>query len=200
MGTLHLLKTKIEGDELTEVVNILDNSVFKLEQFSLLAKQISLMKSTGFALKKSSVSLKQVLQFGSIETREELKEQEIRLIRTQEASELEVKGDSGLLVSCFVNLIRFAREHTNNGGEILVDIVRDQQALTCAITDQGVNYNDALVELMESHYSETKAPLNLSMGIGLAVSQMIMEAHGGHLVFNMKEGKKGVLKMVFPHE
>ncbi len=85
MGTLHLLKTKIEGDELTEVVNILDQSVFKLEQFSMLARQISLLKSPGFKLQKQTrFPLKQVIQFGAIETSEELKEQGIMLKKNPE--------------------------------------------------------------------------------------------------------------------
>jgi K+-sensing histidine kinase KdpD len=200
MGTLHLLKTKIEGDELTEVVNILDNSVFKLEQFSMLAQQISMLKSPGFQLKKSSVSLKQVIQFGSIETREELKEQGITLKRDTGADDQLVTGDSGLLVSCLVSLIRFAREHTNNHGEIRIECPGDDAGIVCTVADQGVNYNNTLSELLETHYSTREAPLNLTMGIGLAVSQMIMEAHGGHLVFARGKDNEGLLKMVFPHE
>ncbi len=121
MGTLHLLKTKIEGDELTDVVNILDHSVFKLEQFSMLAKQISVLKSPGFQLKKNKVLLKQVIQFGSIETSEELKEQGITLNRNPGSPDHEIQGDSGFLVSCLVSMIRFAMEHTEKNGTISVD-------------------------------------------------------------------------------
>jgi two-component system sensor histidine kinase/response regulator len=200
MGTLHLLKTKIEGDELTEVVNILDHSVFKLEQFSLLARQISVLKSPGYQLKKSRVSLKQVIQFGAIETSEELKEQGISLKRNLASLDYEVEGDSGLLVSCLVNLIRFAREHTERNGEIRVEACSHNGTLACQVEDQGVNYTEPLRELLASHFSEKDAPLNLTMGIGLAVSQMIMEAHGGHLVFHGSDDGRGQLKMVFPHE
>ena len=200
MGTLHLLKTKIEGDELTEVVNILDYSVFKLEQFSMLAQQISLLKSPGFRLKKNKVSLKQVIQFGAIETSEELKEQGISLKRDAGLKEPEVEGDSGLLVGCLVSMIRYAKDHTENNGEILVDTVEDKGAVTCRVEDQGVNYTEDLSELMVSHFSEKDMPMNLTMGIGLAVSQMIMEAHGGHLIFIQGKDNRGQLKMVFPHE
>jgi two-component system sensor histidine kinase/response regulator len=200
MGTLHLLKTKIEGDELTEVVNILDHSVFKLEQFSMLARQISLLKSPGFSLKKNPVSLKQVIQFGAIETSDELKEQGINLKRDHETPDLQVQGDSGLLVSCLVSLIRFARDHTEKNGEIWVDASVQDGGLTCWVEDQGASYTESMFELLESHFSEEDTPLNLTMGIGLAVSQMIMEEHGGHLVFQKNQENRGQLKMVFPHE
>lgn len=198
MGTLHLLKSKIEGDELTEVVNILDHSVFKLEQFSLLANQISLLKSSSFSLKKNKVSLKQVIQFGSIETREELKEQKINLEWNKKS--MEVEGDSGLLVSCLVSLIRFAKEHTDIQGEIKVDIEKDDSGLSCFVEDQGLNYNETLLDLLSNQFAGKDIPLNLSLGIGLAVSRMIMEAHGGRLVFQKSKKGHGKLKMVFPHE
>lgn len=200
MGTLHLLKSKIEGDEMTEVVNILDHSVFKLEQFSMLARQISLLKSPGFQLKISKVSLKQVIQFGSIETREELKEHEIRLERVVNDNDLEVDGDSGLLVSCLVNLIQFAKEHTEAGGVISVTLLKDENNIICQVADSGVNYPDTVLELLETQFSGKDNPLNLALGIGLAVCQMIMEAHGGRIVFEKTEAPQGILKMVFPHE
>jgi signal transduction histidine kinase len=200
MGILHLLKTKVEGDELSEVVNILDSSVFKLEQFSLLARQISIIKSPDFRLKKNPVSLKQVIQFGAIETSEELKEQGISLKRNPESVDLEVEGDSGLLVSCLVSLIRFAKEHTEGKGVITLDAAKGEGGLSLWVEDQGVDYSDALIDLLESQFSASEAPMNLNLGIGLVLSKMIMDAHGGRLVFQKIPKGSGQLKMVFLHE
>jgi K+-sensing histidine kinase KdpD len=200
MGMLHLLKTRIEGDELTEAVNILDQSVFKLEQFLLLARQISLLKSPGFRLQRNRVSLKQVIQFGSIETREELKEAGITLKKELEAPELAVDGDSGLLVSCLVSLIRFAQEHTPKKGEILVRTVVQDGKPACLVEDRGDNYSEALFENLAGQYSARDMAMNLSMGTGIALSRMIMEVHGGHLIFEKTDDNRGRMKMVFPHE
>ena len=198
MGTLHLLKNKIEGDELSDVVNILDNSVFKLEQFSLLAKQITVLKSPGFELKQSKVSLKQVIQFSAIETSEELKEQGITLKRDLNVSDDNVNGDSALLVSCLVSMIQFAKEHTEEEGEIVIDTTVDEGRLTCYVEDQGVNYSDALFDILSSHFSHGESAINLKMGIGLSLSQMIMDTHGGMVIFEKSEKNRGCLKMIFP--
>ena len=200
MGTLHLLKDKIKGDELTEVVNILDQSVFKLEQFSMLARQISLLKSPGFSLKKQQVSIKQMVQFGTIETSEELKESDISLKQDLDSANHKVEGDSDLLVSCLVSLIRFAREHTRNNGEILITSSMQNGEVVCQVEDGGNNYSDTLFDLLTDQFSTKDVLLNLAMGIGLSVSQMIMETHGGHLIFEKTKGEKGKMKMVFPNE
>lgn len=198
MGTLHLLKSKIEGNELSEVVNILDQSVTKLEQFSSLARQISAIKSPGFELKLQNVSMKQVIQFGSIETSEELKDKGVRLEKDLRTNDYEIIGDSGLLVSCLVNLIRFAREHTESNDSIRIDLSMLDGSLVCQVQDRGANYSGALYDLLSRHYSETETALDLTLGIGLAVSQMIMEVHGGTLLFEKNRDHSGSLKMIFP--
>jgi len=200
MGTLHLLKSKIEGDELTEVVNILDQSVFKLEQFSTLAKQISILKSPGYELEKQQVSLKQVIQFSAIENSEELKDMDISLKKQLDSSDTMLNGDSDLLVGCLVSLIRFAKEHTNNNGEILITSATEDGSIVCQVEDGGANYSDTLFNILCDQFSTKNNPLNLTMGIGPAVSQIIMDAHGGHLIFEKTSGEKGIMKMVFPHE
>lgn len=200
MGTLHMLKTKIEGDELSDVVNTLGQSVFKLEQFSLLARQISTLKSPEFSLKEQQVSIKQVIQFGSIETSEELKELNISLKKDKNPDDLFINGDSGLLVSGLVCMIRFAREHTSKHGEILITTTKQNGSIECRVEDQGQNYSDVLFELLSDQFSTKEISLNMNMGIGLSVAQMIMETHGGYLIFEKTDRGSGVMKMVFPHE
>ena len=200
MGTLHLLKSKIEGDELTEVVNILDDSVVKLDQFSMLARQISTLKSPGFTLERQEVSLKQVIQFTAIETKEDLKEQGISLEVNPGNEDHPLEGNSDLLVGSLVNLVHFARQHTEKDEKITISVFKQDSVLECRVEDGGSQYTDTLFNLLSQQFSAENVNLNLSMGIGLAVSQMIMEAHGGHLIFEPGSEGKGRMKMVFPHE
>jgi K+-sensing histidine kinase KdpD len=200
MGTLHLLKTKIEGDELTEVVNILDQSVFKLEQFSTLAQQISTLKSPGFSLEKTAVPLKQVIQYSSIETKEDLKDLDISLTMDLDDDDHLIKGDSDLLVSCLISLILFAKDHTGTKGKIVVSSLKSNGSIECFVEDGGNDYSDTLFSLLTDQFATKAQPLNLSMGIGLAVSQIIMEVHGGQLIFEKTKENCGKMKMVFPYE
>ncbi|MCD4711448.1 MAG: hypothetical protein K8R52_11435 [Bacteroidales bacterium] len=127
-----------------------------------------------------------------------MKEQENTLERDLNVSEDNVDGDSALLVSCLVSMIQFAKEHTEEGGEIVVDTSVDEGRLTCSVKDQGLNYSDALFDILSNHFSQGESALNLSMGIGLALSQMIMDTHGGMVVFEKSEKNQGCLKMIFP--
>jgi len=99
-----------------------------------------------------------------------------------------------------VNLIRFAKEHSSNNREILISSSMQDGEMECQIEDGGANYSDTLFGILSDQFSTKNNPLNLSMGIGLAVSQIIMDAHGGHLIFEKTSGDKGKMKMVFPNE
>jgi len=200
MGTLHLLKSKIEGEELTNVVRVLDQSVVKLEEFALLARQISALKSPGYSLQKEELSFDQVIQYASIEVAEELKAKNIKVMVDSETEDTRVEGNRDLLVSCMVNMFRFGRDHCQPDEVVHLRMAREEGAFSCEIWDDG-NYapEDDKVR-MESMYGDRDAPLDLGMGIGLAVSKMIMEAHGGGLIYQSKEANSGSIKLIFSNE
>jgi signal transduction histidine kinase len=197
MGTLHLLKDKIEGEELSDVVNILDNSVSRLEEFSSMTEQISILKSPGHKLKISEIPVKRIIEYSIIEASERLKEQEIELDLQIEDENALVDGELHLLVSCLVNLVRNAIDHSQSGSEILIKTMRNEDKFYCSVVDQGKSYNEQLLEELSSQFMEGNRKLNLSLGIDLGLAQMIMEAHNGCIQFESTKDQRGRVNMIF---
>ncbi|MCK4853210.1 MAG: hybrid sensor histidine kinase/response regulator [Bacteroidales bacterium] len=197
MGTLHLLKDKMEGQELASVINILDSSVSRLEDFSSMTEQISILKSPGHTLDIIDLNLKQVIEYGMIEVSEQMKEKGIELDLQNGASEVTIMGESDLLVSCLVNILRNAMDHTGKGETITIKTAQSENQVMCEVIDQGLNYSDKLLEDLTSQLTATDHKLNLNLGIDLALSQMIMEAHGGNIVFEKANGSRASVKMLF---
>jgi signal transduction histidine kinase len=200
MGTLHLLKDKIEGQELSEVVNILDSSVSRLEEFSSMTEQISILKSPGHELNITDVPLKRVIEYSIIEASEEMKEKEIDLDLRIESEDTLVQGESHLLVSCLVNLIRHAVEHSGEGTGITIRTYDSENEISCEVIDQGKDYSDQLFEDLSNQFSAGLKKLNLNLGIELGLAQMIMEAHNGYVEFEKTDDNKGAVKMIFPQD
>jgi signal transduction histidine kinase len=197
MGTLHLLKDKIEGQELSEVINILDSSVSRLEEFSSMTEQIFILKSPDHELKISEVPLKRVLEYSLIEASEELKAGGIDLDLQLEAEDAIIMGESHLLVNCLVNLIRNGISHCSSGGKLRIKTMQSDNKIVCVVTDQGKDYSDQLFEDMESQFASPDSKLNLNLGIELGLAQMIMEAHGGKVLFEKTEDGRGSVIMSF---
>jgi len=198
MGTLHLLKDKIEGKELSDVVNILDSSVSRLEEFSSMTEQISILKSPGHELKITDVPLKRILEYSFMEVSEEMKEKNIDLDLQLKTKDAIVKGETHLLVSCLVNLFRNALTHSGPGDTITIKTYQTPEHIVCEVIDQGQEYSEQLFEDLSNHFSsDTVTLLNLDLGIELGLAHMIMEAHKGRIVFESTGDRKGSVKMIF---
>ncbi len=197
MGTLHLLKDKMEGQELAGVINILDSSVSRLEEFSSMTEQISILKSPGHTLDKKNLNLKQVIEYGVIEVSEDLKEKGIAIDLQNHTPDMTISGESDLLVSCLVNILRNAMNHTGKGETITIITTQSDKEVICEVIDQGENYSEKLLEDLTSHLNARHHKLNLNLGIDLALSQMIMEAHGGNILFEKANGSRASVKMLF---
>jgi signal transduction histidine kinase len=197
MGTLHLLKDKMEGQELAGIINILDKSVSRLEEFSSMTEQISILKSPGHTLDMKELNLKQVIEYGMIEVSGDLKEKGIELDLQNHTPDMTINGESDLLVSCLVNILRNAMNHTGKGETITIITTRSERQVICEVIDQGKNYSEKLLADLTSHLTATDHKLNLNLGIDLALSQMIMEAHGGNILFEKANGSRASVKMLF---
>ncbi len=197
MGTLHLLKDKMEGQELAGVINILDSSVSRLEEFSRMTEQISILKSPGHTLDMKELNLKQVIEYGMIEVSEDLKEKGIELDLQNHTPDMTINGESDLLVSCLVNILRNAMNHTGKGETITIITTQSDRQVMCEVIDQGKNYSEKLLEDLTRYLTATDHKLNLNLGIDLALSQMIMEAHGGNILFEKATGSRASVKMLF---
>jgi signal transduction histidine kinase len=98
-----------------------------------------------------------------------------------------VLGDASRLRQSFDNLLRNALEAQPNGGEIFVSVQKNDQELIVDISDGGpgvpAERRDELFEFGKT----TKAG---GSGIGLPLSQLIVESHGGSLVYQDRNGNR----------
>lgn len=196
MGTIHLLKDKIESGELTNLVNILDSSVSKLEQFSLMAEQLSSLKSGERKLNLKKISLKQLIEYGLVETGEHLQEKNIQ-IDLQQKENLTITGDFELLISCLVNIINHTIQHTDPSETITIRTLQTENKIICEIIDTGKNYYGKRLDDLAMHYSKPGSGMDLKFGIELALAQLIMESHEGTLGFSVTDNKAGLSRLVF---
>lgn len=185
MGTIHLLKDKIESEELIQVINILDTSVSRLEHFSTMAEQISALKSGERKLKLEETSLKKLIEFGLLETSDRIREKDIKVVINC-PDQLTVTADYELLISCFVCIIHHAIQHTGPSETISVNTGRQDNKVFIEIVDTSKDYTEKRLEDLQRHFNKKKGQLDMSFGIELSLAQLIMELHNGEIGFIIK--------------
>ena len=126
------------------------------------------------------------------------KERNIGVLVTQK--EVKVEVDRGLMVQVFLNLLLNAVEAMPEGGRIFLEFDVDLPGqVEIIITDTGPGLSPELMKSVFSPFCTTKAQ---PLGLGLPVSQRIIQAHQGTLTLgsDLTRGGRAALCLPFMPE
>jgi signal transduction histidine kinase len=126
------------------------------------------------------------------------KERNIGVLVTQKNVSVEV--DRGLMVQVFLNLLLNAVEAMPKGGRIFLEFDLDKPGLVeIVITDTGPGLS---MEFMKSVFSPFCTTKPQPLGLGLPVSQRVVQAHQGSLVIgsDLDLGARVALRLPFMPE
>jgi two-component system OmpR family sensor kinase len=102
-------------------------------------------------------------------------------------------GDGDRLAQVFTNLVDNAIKHTPEGGEVRLHGEHSHGWITIHVDDNGVGIPpDELSRIFERFYQLDKARAGGSgrgVGLGLAISREIVQAHGGRLIAQSEQGQ-----------
>ncbi|MGH7826087.1 MAG: sensor histidine kinase [Candidatus Binatia bacterium] len=125
--------------------------------------------------------------------------QKIRLTKDLPPGPWQVQGDATRLRQAFDNLLRNAMEAQPHGGEIHVTAQKNGSELIVHFADRGPGVPPDRRTSMFEFGDTTKTG---GSGIGLPLSQLIMEAHGGTLAYEDHNGtgSGAVFRLTLPLE
>lgn len=110
-----------------------------------------------------------------------------------------MKGDAARLRQTFDNLLRNAMEAQPDGGEILVSAKQNNNELILDISDAGPGVPPERRDELFEFGKTTKVG---GSGIGLPLSQLIVESHGGSLIYQSRngDGRGATFRVTLPLE
>lgn len=121
--------------------------------------------------------------------RDEIALRQVALVTRLGVSGLEVDADKVQLQQVVVNLIANAldamRDMPREQRELVIESAREGDALLVSVKDMGAGIDDEVLPRIFEPFFTTKSD---GMGMGLAICQSIIEAHGGALQARRREG------------
>lgn len=100
-----------------------------------------------------------------------------------------VQGDQGMLRRAISNLLDNALRYTPPGGEVRVTLEEDAQAAWLAVENTGAGIPQTLQpKLFDRFYRADPARHDEHAGLGLAITQSIVRAHGGKIFCESSNG------------
>jgi two-component system, sensor histidine kinase and response regulator len=196
-GPLELLKHTVDIGEIGELVKILDISVQRLESFAADALLITRLKTKQTEIKREEVHLLTLI--------EELLEEEKRKfqsvnINVKDKSKIRhdlITGETLLIKKCIYNIIDNAIRYSPEDRPVEIIIYDENQTVVCDISDSGKGFAEGDAERVFELFTTDDEYKDNSIGIGLTICKMIMEAHLGSIIIGNNHEGGAFVKLVF---
>jgi PAS domain S-box-containing protein len=118
----------------------------------------------------------------------------IKLVRNLEAGAF-INGDLAKLKRVFQNLISNAVEAMPSGGTLSLSVRAQGDKVVAEVADTGVGMDPATLRQLFNPFFTTKAK---GLGLGLAICQRLVQAHGGEIDVSSEEGKGTTAVITLP--
>lgn len=121
-----------------------------------------------------------------------IKKIKINIAKPKKGLILNIEADRNKLIQVFSRLIDNAIKYNKEGGEINVSFSKINDYLVVSIADNGIGIpKDEQAALFSKFFRASNAAVMYpnASGLGLFISQKIIEAHGGQIWFESVEGK-----------
>ena len=131
------------------------------------------------ALDKSEVDMTEMCQIVA-EQQESAAEQKNITIETDIEDNIAVIGDESMIIRIVLNLMDNALKYGKESGKIKLSLTKDGTFAVCSVEDDGIGIKEEDVEkIWERFYRVDAARSEEGSGLGLAMVEALVRAHGG---------------------
>lgn len=106
-----------------------------------------------------------------------------------------ISGDGELLKQVLMNILINAVQSMPEGGEVGIATREDCGSVVVDVKDRGTGIKEENMERIFDPFFSTK---DSGTGLGLAIASKIMQAHGGYIKVDSKEGMGSTFSIYFP--
>ncbi|WP_163972151.1 ATP-binding protein [Oceanobacillus halotolerans] len=117
------------------------------------------------------------------------------IIRYDVASNITIYCDRSQIKQVFINLIKNAIEAMENGGEIKVTATKEDKTIAVDVVDEGPGVPEEIIHKLGEPFFTTKQD---GTGLGLMITQQILERHDGKLEIMRNEKKGSTFRIELP--
>lgn len=178
-GSLQLLKVRIDNEELVQLIDILDSSVTRLEDFSYTALLITRLKSKKFNIENSLINLRNETDFALLPINAMLTQKEIQINTDDLLIDLLFETDKDLFHELLKRIFDNAVRYSPDGGIVRVISDEDDEKITIKIVDNGNGFPSKILTNKLKLFNPGETHVNKNMGLNLYLSSLIMNYLGG---------------------
>jgi signal transduction histidine kinase len=199
-GYTELLQDEELPDEQRMCVDVIDKNADRLLGLVddlLLMTQI---RSGGLPLELQEIDLSNLLARSAEEARALAANKQVD-VDVDTGPRIKAQGDAARLEQAFDNLLSNAIKCTPPGGGVTITMSHTGPIATIAVGDTGIGIPMDEQDQVFGHFFRTSNALAAGLegrGLGLAIARGIVEAHGGTIGFESREGEGTTFSITLP--
>lgn len=175
------IKQDKEGG-LTAALGVLKRQTKQLERLSNDVLEVGLLAQGKLELRYGLVRVRHVFEQAVEAVKAAMAAKDQQLLSLLPPDELSMEGDSGRLVQLVTNLLTNASKFTAAGGQITLTAQQSGEHILISVSDTGIGLESSELEKLFVLFSRANSATSTAgLGIGLALSKGIANAHGGDI-------------------
>jgi two-component system phosphate regulon sensor histidine kinase PhoR len=147
------------------------------------------------------IGVRGLVELSAIEARRSAQRAGLTMTLDLGGPELDIEGDSSRLAQVFDNLFSNAVKYTPAGGHVTGEVVREGDEAVVRVTDTGRGIAEAeLGEVFTKFFRSSSVSTSAipGVGLGLAITKTIVEAHGGEILVRSALGEGTTFEVRLP--
>lgn len=195
-GALHLLRNQEFSSTIKGLLETLQTSVYRLDDFAnktILSTQLS---SGKYELNISEINAKELVQYCYLELTNEVLEKQIEIVEDVD-EELIINGDRDLLYKAFLYIMENAVANAKIGTNVEVSFKEVNHEITCSILDYGDVTIENPDEFLLNPFQGSGSEVMSNFGLSVFIINQIIEQHGGKLKLENAENAGLKVELVF---
>ncbi|MYM67543.1 HAMP domain-containing protein [Pseudoduganella sp. FT55W] len=123
-----------------------------------------------------------------------------RTVRQEGEADVQVIGQPDLLGRAIENVVRNAIKHSPEGGEVQLQVrsLPESRQLVIRVLDRGPGVSPADLDTIFQPFFRSSNASTEGHGLGLAIAQHVIEAHGGSIKATNRAGGGLCVEMILP--
>lgn len=193
VSTLELMRLNLEHtEESLEALNHMDDHLKTIQRLLDDLLDVSRISKAKLQLKKESVELRGIVDRSIQSIERYLKNRNQTLVLDLAREPLILEADPVRIEQIINNLLSNASKYTPEGGRISITTKRDGDTAIIRVIDSGIGIHPQMLNRIFEPFLQLEAAVRPQegLGIGLSLTQRLVEMHGGKIeAYSEGEGK-----------
>jgi two-component system sensor histidine kinase/response regulator len=197
VGTLNMIKNQEQSVVIKTMVETLDASVSKLEEFTSKALFFNQLVQHKYQLQLVEVNIKDIIQFSILELADRINEKDIQITYDALQNGIFMNADKDLMFKAFLYILDNAVKFTATASSVDLSLTTDGNTINFSCTDHGEGFPDEVLSQLLLPFGLMNDPNHQKSALSLVTIKQIVKLHNGELKICNKENAGACVELIF---